>query len=264
MRGESLARRLDYLLRSRLWAQTLVAMIAGIALGLGLSPSGGAWVSAAPADTIAGWLALPGQVFLALIQMIVILLVLSSIILGLASLVVFYLLIVVLLARRNPWQFLTAVREVQSLAFSTSSSAAVMPLSMQTAQTSLGVRSSVAQFIVPLGATVNMVRTALYQVVAALFLTQVYGIDLSAGQLLLLAVTTVGASIGSPSTPGVGIVILATIVAGIGVPPAGIALIIGVDRILDMLRTAINVAGDLAACVVMDRWLPADAMTSSQ
>ncbi len=433
VRIESLARRLDYLLRSRLWAQIMVAMFAGIALGIGLSPSGGAWVSAVAANTIGGWLALPGQIFLALIQMIVIPLVLSSIILGIAgggsvdfvrriglriapyfvlttvvavaigatlalsirpgdylqsdvlangvsatapiaddskaaardvplpeqivavipdnptsaimqrsmfqivilaimmavalvsiapkraqpildlciglqevamkivswamalapaavfgllakisidlgldavfgmaayvgtvvlgllALVGFYLLIVALLARRNPWRFLAGVREVQLLAFSTSSSAAVMPLSMKTAQSSLGVRPSVAQFIVPLGATVNMDGTALYQVVAALFLTQVYGIELSTGQLLLLAVTTVGASIGSPSTPGVGIVILATIVAGIGVPPAGIALIIGVDRILDMLRTAINVTGDLTACVVMDRWLPDDA-----
>jgi proton glutamate symport protein len=92
-------------------------------------------------------------------------------------------------------------------------------------------------------------------VIAAVFLTQVYGIDLSLPELTFLAVTTVGASIGSPSTPGVGIVILASIVAGLGVPPPGIALILGVDRILDMTRTAVNVSGDLTASIVMNRWL---------
>ena len=92
-------------------------------------------------------------------------------------------------------------------------------------------------------------------VVAAIFLTQVFGIDLSSGELLLLIATTIGASIGSPSTPGVGIVILATILTNIGIPAGGIALIIGVDRILDMSRTVINVTGDLTACIVIDKWL---------
>ena len=95
-----------------------------------------------------------------------------------------------------------------------------MPLSMKTAHEKLGVRQSIAQFIVPLGATVNMDGTALYQVIAAVFLTQVFGINLTLSDLLLLSATTIGASIGSPSTPGVGIVILATILQGIGVPVA--------------------------------------------
>jgi Na+/H+-dicarboxylate symporter len=159
------------------------------------------------------------------------------------------------LGRVNPWHFLEAIREVQLLAFSTSSSAAVMPLSMKTAEQRLKIKPAIAKFIVPLGATVNMDGTALYQVVAAIFLSQVYGIDLTTGQIILLTMTTVGASIGSPSTPGVGIVILATILQDIGVPASGIALIIGVDRILDMCRTAINVSGDLTACTVMNRWL---------
>jgi Na+/H+-dicarboxylate symporter len=97
--------------------------------------------------------------------------------------------------------------------------------------------------------------TALYQVSAAIFLTQVYGVQLDFLGLVALAATTVGASIGTPSTPGVGIVILATILQGIGVPLSGIALIIGVDRILDMSRTTINVTGDLTACTIMNRWL---------
>jgi len=182
----------------------------------------------------------------------------GAVLLGLALLMVFYLGIVLLIGRRSPWSFLAAARDAQLLAFSTSSSAAVMPISMQTAEEKLGVRRSIAQFIVPLGATVNMDGTALYQVIAAIFLTQVFGIELSSGELVLLIATTVGASIGSPSTPGVGIVILATILAEFGVPGAGIALILGVDRILDMSRTVLNVTGDLAACVVMDRWIGAD------
>lgn len=178
-----------------------------------------------------------------------------SVLLGLMVLLGLYFLIVLLVAKQSPGHFLRVIREPQLLAFSTSSSAAVMPLSMQTAHESLGVRKSIAQFIVPLGATINMDGTALYQVVAAVFLTQVFGIDLSLNELLLLTATTIGASIGTPSTPGVGIVILATILQGIGVPVHGIALILGVDRILDMCRTTVNVTGDLAACAVMDRWI---------
>ncbi|WP_444883144.1 dicarboxylate/amino acid:cation symporter [Microbulbifer sp. PSTR4-B] len=184
----------------------------------------------------------------------------GTVILGLLILLLFYLLIVALATPMRPLSFLQRISGVQLLAFSTSSSAAVMPLSMRTAETSLGVKPSIAKFIVPLGATVNMDGTALYQVIAAIFLTQVYGIDLSTAQLVGLTVTTVGASIGSPSTPGVGIVILASILAGIGVPPEGIALILGVDRILDMCRTAVNVTGDLTACLMMDKLLGSDSL----
>lgn len=183
----------------------------------------------------------------------------ATVLLGLSLLLFVYTQIVWLTGGLAPWSFLARVREVLLLAFSTSSSAAVMPLSIQTAEDRLGIRDSVSQFVVPLGATINMDGTALYQVVAAIFLTQVFGIELTLPALLLLAATTVGASIGAPSTPGVGIVVLATILADLGVPAAGIALIIGVDRILDMARTSVNVAGDLTACVAMNRWLPADS-----
>ena len=182
----------------------------------------------------------------------------GTVILGLMLLLGVYILIVKIVSGKGPKEFLSAIREAQLLAFSTSSSAAVMPLSMKTAHEKLGVRKSIAQFIVPLGATVNMDGTALYQVIAAVFLTQVFGINLSMSDLLLLTATTIGASIGSPSTPGVGIVILATILQGIGVPASGIALILGVDRILDMCRTTVNVSGDLTACVVMDHWIGDD------
>ncbi len=179
----------------------------------------------------------------------------GTVILGLLLMIFVYLLIVSLYARYNPLSFLSAVREVQLLAFSTSSSAAVMPLSMQTAEDKLGVRPSISQFLIPLGASINMDGTALYQAAATVFLAQVYNVELGLPALLLILVTTVGASIGSPATPGVGIVILAMVLSSVGIPASGVALIIGVDRILDMSRTAVNVTGDLTACLVMDRWV---------
>ena len=179
----------------------------------------------------------------------------GTVFLGLFCMLCVYLVIVFVVSGITPWRFLKSARDVQLLAFSTSSSAAVMPLTIKTAEERLGVRSSIAQFLVPLGTTVNMDGTALYQGAATVFLAQVFGIDLSLGALVLVVVTTVGASIGSPATPGVGIVILATILGTVGIPASGIALIIGVDRILDMCRTAVNVTGDLTACTVMERWV---------
>lgn len=174
---------------------------------------------------------------------------------GLLLLLGVYLLIVLLIARKSPRWFLQTVREVQLLAFSTSSSAAVMPLSLEVAEEKLGVKPSTSQFLIPLGATINMNGTALYQGVATVFLAQVFGVELTLPSLLLIVVMTVGASIGSSATPGVGIVILAMVLTSVGIPASGIALILGVDRILDMSRTAINVTGDLAACLVMERWV---------
>jgi Na+/H+-dicarboxylate symporter len=179
----------------------------------------------------------------------------ATVLLGLLVLFAVYMLLLLLLARRSPLVFLKAVREVLLLAFSTSSSAAVMPLSIKTAEDRLAVRPSVAQFVIPLGATINMNGTALYQGVAALFLAQVYGIDITLPGMALIVVTAVGASIGAPATPGVGIVVLSMVLGSVGIPPSGIALIMGVDRILDMCRTAINVAGDLVAALVLDRWV---------
>lgn len=180
----------------------------------------------------------------------------GTVLLGLLLLVGVYLVLVAMLAKRSPWTFFLQIREVPLLAFSTSSSAAVMPLSMKVAEEKLSVSREVSQFVIPLGATVNMDGTALYQVTAAVFMTQVFGVELSLGEFALLAFTTIGASIGSPSTPGVGIVILASVLQGIGVPAEGIAMILGVDRILDMSRTAVNVTGDLTATVVLNRILP--------
>ena len=136
-----------------------------------------------------------------------------------------------------------------------------MPISIKTAEEKLEIAPSVSQFVIPLGATINMDGTALYQGIAAIFLAQVFGIDLSMSAMLLIIVTTVGASIGAPATPGVGIVILAMVLNAVGIPVAGIALIVGVDRILDMSRTAVNVCGDLTASVVISRWLQSAEVT---
>ena len=175
----------------------------------------------------------------------------GTVLAGLLLMLLSYLVIYRLLTGLPMWSFLGKIREVQLLAFSTSSSAAVMPVTIKTAEDRLGVDSSLSQFIIPLGTTINMAGTALYQVVATLFLAQVFQVDVGMASLLLVAVLAIGASIGSPGTPGIGIVILAMLLASIGIPPAGVALIIGVDRILDMSRTLVNVTGDLVACSVM-------------
>lgn len=183
----------------------------------------------------------------------------GTVLLGLMLLLIVYLLIVYAVAKLTPLAFMKSVREVLLLAFSTSSSAAVMPLSIKTAEEKLKVRPSVSQFVIPLGATINMNGTALYQGVAAVFIAQVFGIDIGLGGMALIVLTSVGASIGAPATPGVGIVILSMVLTTAGIPAAGIALIMGVDRILDMSRTAINVSGDLVAAKLMDRWVGAKA-----
>lgn len=189
----------------------------------------------------------------------------ATVLFGLALMLCVYLLLLFVFARYRPIAFLRSTRELLLLAFSTSSSAAVMPLSIKTAEEKLGVRSSIAQFVIPLGATINMNGTALYQGAAAVFLAQVYGIDISTGGLALIVIMAVGASIGSPATPGVGIVILAMVLNTVGIPAEGVALLMGVDRILDMSRTSINVAGDLVASKLMDGWVrePEAAETAS-
>lgn len=183
----------------------------------------------------------------------------ATVVLGLLLLFGLYLAIVAVIARRLPLHFLAASREALLLAFSTSSSAAVMPVSLSTAEQKLHVRAAVARFVVPLGTTINMGGTALYQGVATLFLAQVFAVDIGVPGMLLIVVMATGAAIGSPGTPGVGIVILATILNSVGIPSAGIAIILGVDRLLDMCRTVVNVTGDLVACVTIDRLLGGSA-----
>lgn len=180
-----------------------------------------------------------------------------TVILGLLMMMVFYILLASAIGKINPIKFIKAIKETQLLAFSTSSSAATMPFTLSCAEEKLGVDPKVSRFIVPLGATINMDGTALYQAVAAVFLVQIFGamsgVELTTTELILLMITTVGASIGTPATPGVGIVVLATILTSIGLNPVAVGFILGVDRILDMCRTTINVTGDLTASVVMNK-----------
>lgn len=178
-----------------------------------------------------------------------------TVLIGLFIMLCVYMLMLMVFVGEHPLKFLRASRDVLLLAFSTSSSATVMPLSIKTAEEQFGVHSSISQFVIPLGATINMNGTALYQAVATVFIAQVYGVELGMGALALVVAMAVGASIGSPATPGVGIVILAMVLQTVGIPPSGIAIIMGVDRILDMSRTAINVTGDLVTCVLMDKWV---------
>lgn len=179
----------------------------------------------------------------------------GTVILGLFCVLGFYMLIIKFIVRRPVGAFLRTIREAQLVAFSTSSSAATMPVTMRIAKDELGLRPAVPQLVVPLGTTINMDGTAVYQTIAAVFLAQVTGIEISLSGYLLIIMTALGASIGAPGMPGVGVVILSTILHGIGVDAGYIALIIGVDRILDMCRTTINVTGDLVASAVMDKLL---------
>lgn len=176
------------------------------------------------------------------------------VLIGLLLLLVFYMALVFFIGKRNPFTFLKHIREAQLLAFSTTSSAAVMPISMKTAEEDLEVDPSVSNFLIPIGATINMDGTAIYQCISSLFIAQAYGIDLDIASIMILMVTIVGASIGTPSIPGGGVVVLASVLLSVGIPTEGIFIIIGVERILGMFRTAINVTGDLTACVVFDRW----------
>ncbi|MBU2612512.1 MAG: dicarboxylate/amino acid:cation symporter [Nanoarchaeota archaeon] len=182
-----------------------------------------------------------------------------TVLLGLFALICVYLILVFIFAKITPLDYLKKIKDAQLLAFSTSSSAVVMPLSMKVSEEKLGVRPSIAEFIIPTGAVINMNGTALYQVIAIIFLAQVFGISLGITSLLVLSFLVIGASIGTPSVPGAGIAVLAMILTGLGIPTLGIILILGVDRILDMSRTTVNVTGDLTASVIIDRTIKEDA-----
>ena len=148
-------------------------------------------------------------------------------------------------------KFYQGIAPAQLLAFSTSSSGATLPVTMERCEEELGVSEEVSSFVLPLGATINMDGTALYQAVAAVFIAQTLGMDLTLGAQLTIVLTAVLASIGTAAVPGAGIIMLVIILEAIGVPSAGIALILGVDRILDMMRTVTNVTGDASVAVAV-------------
>jgi len=149
-------------------------------------------------------------------------------------------------------KFFTAIAPAQLVAFSTSSSAATLPVSFDCVEENLGVKNEVASFVLPIGATINLDGTALYQGVAAVFIAQVLGIPLDFTAQLTIVLTALLASIGAAPVPGAGLIMLVIVLEAIGVPSAGVALILGVDRILDMIRTATNVTGDCAVTALVD------------
>ena len=148
--------------------------------------------------------------------------------------------------------FLKSMAPVQLLGFSTSSSGATLPVTMKRCEKDLGISEEISSFVLPLGATINMDGTALYQGVAAVFIAQAVGMDLTLANQFTIVATAVLASIGTAAVPGAGIIMLIIILEAINVPSEGIALILGVDRILDMIRTATNVTGDATIASVMD------------
>ncbi|MGE6755124.1 dicarboxylate/amino acid:cation symporter [Rossellomorea sp. NPDC071047] len=156
---------------------------------------------------------------------------------------------ILLLAKKNPLWFFKNFSPAMSVGFSTSSSNATLPISMDVAQQRLGVSKSVSSFVQPLGATINMDGTAIMQGVATVFIAQVYGVDLSMEQLITVVLTAVLASIGTAGVPGVGLILLAMVLSSVNLPVEGIGLILGIDRLLDMARTSINISGD-AACAL--------------
>lgn len=147
--------------------------------------------------------------------------------------------------------FFTAIRPAQLLAFTTSSSNATLPVTMKLTEEELGVSENVCSFVLPLGATVNMNGTSLYQGVAAVFIAQALGMNLTLGDQLMIVLTSTLAAIGSAGVPGAGLIMLIVVLESIGVPAAGIALIMAPDRILDMFRTVVNVTGDVVVCTVV-------------
>lgn len=156
-----------------------------------------------------------------------------------------------LYGKMNPLTFFKGITPAALVAFSTASSAGTLPVTLKNTQENLGVPNKVSSFVLPLGATINMDGTAIYQGVSVIFIAQFYGLDLSFMQLLTVVLTTVLASIGTAGVPGAGLIMLTMVLTSIGLPLEGIALIAGIDRILDMLRTSVNIVGDASAAVVV-------------
>jgi proton glutamate symport protein len=174
-----------------------------------------------------------------------------TVILGLLMMIGIYILIVAIYTKKNPKYFINGISPAQLLAFSTSSSAATLPVTMERVTEHLGVEEEVASFVLPIGATINMDGTSLYQAVAAVFIAQAFGMDLSFGTQLGIIATATLASIGSAAVPGAGMVMLVGVLGYAGIPEAGLALIFAVDRPLDMCRTTVNVTGDAAVSMVV-------------
>ncbi len=176
-----------------------------------------------------------------------------TLLLGLAAMILVYALIVKLFTGRNPARFFKGIAPAQLLAFSTSSSAATLPVTMECVEENLGVDKEVTSFVLPIGATINMDGTSVYQGVAAVFIAQAFGLDLSLSAQLGIIFTATLASIGTAAVPSAGIVMLVIVLAQAGIPEAGLALIFAIDRPLDMCRTIVNVTGDAAVSMLVGK-----------
>lgn len=177
----------------------------------------------------------------------------GTVVLGLGVMLLVYMLILKFVAKRPISSTFSKFRNPQTVSFSTASSMATMPVTLKTAEESLKIDPKVSKFVIPFGTTVNMDGTALYQVIAVFFLAQLFSIELSLLSILVIIITSLLASIGTPAVPGAGVIVLSTILVTVGIPPVGILLLISVDRILDMVRTMVNITGDLTACCVFDK-----------
>ncbi len=174
-----------------------------------------------------------------------------TVLLGLALMIGVYVLLVWIFTGNKPSFFINGIAPAQLLAFSTSSSAATLPVTMERVEEHMGVHKEVTSFVLPIGATINMDGTSLYQAVAAVFIAQAFGMDLSLGTQMGIIATATLASIGSAAVPGAGMVMLVIVLAQAGIPEAGLALIFAVDRPLDMCRTTVNVTGDAAVSLMV-------------
>lgn len=176
-----------------------------------------------------------------------------TLLLGLAAMIVVYIIIVRIFTKRKADFFMRGIAPAQLLAFSTSSSAATLPITMECVEDNLGVDEEVASFVLPIGATINMDGTSVYQGVAAVFIAQAFGLDLSLSAQLGIVFTATLASIGTAAVPSAGIVMLVIVLAQAGIPEAGLALIFAIDRPLDMCRTIVNVTGDAAVSMIVGK-----------
>ena len=178
-----------------------------------------------------------------------------TLLVGLALMILVYAIIVKFLTGKTPGEFFRGIAPAQLLAFSTSSSAATLPVTMECVEKNLGINKEVSSFVLPIGATINMDGTSLYQGVAAVFIAQAFGLDLDLSSQLGIILTATLASIGTAAVPSAGIVMLVIVLAQAGIPEAGLALIFAVDRPLDMCRTIVNVTGDAAVSSIVNKSL---------
>lgn len=186
----------------------------------------------------------------------------ATVVVGLICHALFLLFVASIRLKKSPLFILRGVSMPLLTALSTSSSAATLPITMTAVEENLGVRKDTAKFVLPLGATINMDGTALYESVAAIFIAQAYGIDLSVGSQVIIFMTASLAAIGAAAIPGAGLITMSIVLGAVGLPLEGIGLILAVDRILDMIRTTVNVFGDAVGTIVVDSFMNDEAVPS--